>query len=248
MPFTITCMTTMPPATAAPANTPDAPEKTAAPRKRLRTRALETGAGIAGFGNVVRAWRAEGNRLKNVAASLGKKLADMAAGTMVSMSFRLIAVTWVAGIIGGVSSLGMVALLAAATGAASATYNYAKNFAGEKLRGPKDRRRAAKVFDKSRLKKSGIAFAAGFASGGIGLWLARSEIVQSALEWLRGMIRPAPALSGAPAASAVLPQVAPAAVLPAPLAPAFSAAQTPAAFAPAAAPAPQPRRGAPVFF
>lgn len=204
-------------ASAAPA------EKAAKPRKRLRTRALETGVGIAGFGGVLRAWRAEGNRLKNVAASLGKKMADMTAGTMVSMSFRLIAVTWVAGIIGGVSSLGMVALLAGATGVASATYNYAKNYAGEKLRGPKERRRAAKVFDKKRLKKSGVAFAAGFASGGIGLWLARTEIVQAALGWLRGVVFPS-----APAAAArLLPPVPAAAAASPALSPAFTAAQIP---------------------
>jgi hypothetical protein len=206
-------------------------DSTAKPRKRLRTRALETGVGIAGFGGVLRAWRAEGNRLKNVAASLGKKMADMAAGTMVSMSFRLIAVTWVAGIIGGVSSLGMVALLAGATGVASATYNYAKNYAGEKLRGPKEQRRAAKVFDKNRLKKSGIAFAAGFASGGVGLWLARSEIVQAALGWLRAVVFPS--APSTPAASAVrlLPPV-PAAAAAAPaLSPAFSAAQVSQTFA-----------------
>ena len=212
-------------------------ESAAPPRKRLRTRVFETGIGIAGFSGVLRAWRAEGNRLKNVATSLGKKAADMAAGTMVSMSFRLIAVTWVAGIIGGVSSLGMVALLAGATGVASATYNYMKNFAGEKLRGPKEQRKAAKFFDKKRLKKSGVAFAAGFASGGLGLWLARSEIVQSALGWLRGAIwgdrdmAPAPVRTKLSAHPAI---VAANDTLPAPLAPVFAAA----AHMPPAEPAP----------
>ena len=205
-------------------NTPAAEQESATPRRRrLRTRVFETGVGIAGFSGVLRAWRAEGNRLKNVAASLGKKAADMAAGTMVSMSFRLIAVTWVAGIIGGVSSLGMVALLAGATGVASATYNYMKNFAGEKLRGPKEQRKAAKFFDKKRLKKSGVAFAAGFASGGLGLWLARSEIVQGALGWLRGALWPA---KDVPAPSPFLPAVEAAAAMPRALTPAFDAAQT----------------------
>jgi len=198
-------------------------------RKRLRTRALETGAGIAGFGGVLRAWRAEGNRLKNVAASLGKKFADMAAGTMISMSFRLIAVTWVAGIIGGVSSFGMIALLAAATGTASASYNYIKNYAGEKLRGPKEQRRAAKFFDKTRLKKSGISFAAGFASGGIGLWLARTEIVQSALGWLRGVVWPASPAPAAAVSAAVLPPVEAAGKALQNLSPAFAAAKEAAA-------------------
>lgn len=70
-------------------NTPAAEQESATPRRRrLRTRVFETGVGIAGFSGVLRAWRAEGNRLKNVAASLGKKAADMAAGTMVSISFR----------------------------------------------------------------------------------------------------------------------------------------------------------------
>lgn len=83
------------------APTTHADDKTAAPRKRLRTRVFETGVGIAGFGGVLRAWRAEGNRLKNVATSLGKKAADMIAGTAVSFTFKLVAITWVAGMIGG---------------------------------------------------------------------------------------------------------------------------------------------------
>lgn len=184
MPFTISRMTNKNPRPAA--------EEAAAPRKRLRTRALEIGIGVAGFGGVLRAWRAEGNRLKNVAASLGKKAADMAAGTAVSFTFRLVAITWVAGMIGGVSTLGMVALLAAATGAASAAYSFSKSLAGDKLRGPKDARKAARVFDRQRIKKTTIAFAAGFAGGGLGLWLARTEIVQSALMWLRDALRPLP--------------------------------------------------------
>ena len=177
-----------------PNDTPAAPAEnnTAAPRKRLRTRVFETGIGIAGFGGVLGAWRAEGNRLKNVATSLGKKAADMAAGTAVSFTFKLVAITWVAGMIGGVSTLGMVALLAAATGTASAAYSFSKSLAGDKLRGPKPARKAARVFDRARIKKTGIAFAAGFAGGGLGLWLARTDIVQSALMWLRDVLRPLP--------------------------------------------------------
>ncbi len=167
-------------------------DKSAAPRKRLRTRVFETGVGIAGFGGVLRAWRAEGNRLKNVAASLGKKTADMIAGTAVSFTFKLVALTWIAGMIGGVSTLGMVALLAAATGTASAAYSFSKSLAGDKLWGPKANRKAARVFGRQRLKKTGIAFAAGFAGGGLGLWLARTEIVQSALMWLHNVLRPLP--------------------------------------------------------
>lgn len=208
-----------------PISTPAGENGAAAkPRKKLRTRAFETGVGIAGFDGVLRAWRAEGNRLKNVATSLGKKMADMTAGAMISMSFRLIAVTWVVGIIGGVSTWGMVGLLAAATGTASATYSYVKNFAGDKLRGPKEQRRAAKLFDSKRLKKSALAFAAGFASGGIGLWLARSEIVQSALFWLRGVLAPADAAAPQPAAiaSTTLPPVQTATPVAAALTPAFT--------------------------
>lgn len=162
------------------------------PRKRLRTRVFETGVGIAGFGSVLRAWRAEGNRLKNVATSLGKKAADMLAGTAISMSFKLVAITWVAGMIGGVSTWGMIGLLACATGAASAAYNFSKSLAGDILRGPRETRKAARVFDRQRMKKAGIAFASGFAAGGLGLWLARTEIVQSALMWLRDVLRPLP--------------------------------------------------------
>lgn len=206
------------------APTAHADDKPAAPRKRLRTRVFETGVGIAGFGGVLRAWRAEGNRLKNVATSLGKKAADMIAGTAVSFTFKLVAITWVAGMIGGVSTLGMVALLAAATGTASAAYSFSKSLAGDKLRGPRAERKAARVFDRQRLKKTGIAFAAGFAGGGLGLWLARTEIVQSALIWLRDVLRPLPLPIPAPLPEAAPAQASAAKIWQTPLSGSFQAA------------------------
>lgn len=190
-----------PPATssgATPDTTPDAipandnPATEKPRRRRVRPKkVLETGVHVAGFGNVLHAWRKEGNRFANVSKSLGKKFADMAAGSMVSMSFRLIAITWVAGMIGGVSTFGALGLLALATGTASAVYNYGKAFAGDKLKLPKSERHTVKFFDRARAKKAGIAFATGFLSGGIGLWLAKTEIVQSALANLKDFFKPA---------------------------------------------------------
>lgn len=179
--------TTAPAAPEAPQDA-DAPAK---PRKRRRVKVLEAGVGVAGFGNVLKAWRAEGNRFKNVAGSLGKKFADMAAGSIVSMSFRLIAITWVAGIIGGVSTFGVLGLLALATGAASSVYTYSKDFAGAKLKLPKDQRHTVKFFDRERTKRAAIAFGTGFLSGGVGLWLAKTEIVQSMIGGIRDFFKPA---------------------------------------------------------
>jgi len=179
-----------PPVSAKKSKSDKAP-KPAKPRKRKRTKIFEAGIGVAGFGKVLDAWRAEGNRFKNVAASLVKKFADMAAGSIVSMSFRLIAITWVAGIIGGVSTFGALGLLAAATGAASGVYNYTKAYVGEKLKLPKGQRHTVKIFDRDRAKRAAVAFGTGFLSGGIGLWLAKTEIVQSLLSGIHNFFKPA---------------------------------------------------------
>lgn len=179
-----------PPVSAKKAKPAKAP-KHAKPRKRKRTKIFEAGVGVAGFGKVLDAWRAEGNRFKNVAASLVKKFADMAAGSIVSMSFRLIAITWVAGIIGGVSTFGALGLLAAATGAASGVYNYSKAYIGDKLKLPKDQRHTVKLFDRARARRAAVAFGTGFLSGGLGLWLAKTEIVQSLLTGIHNFFKPA---------------------------------------------------------
>lgn len=191
---------------ATPADVPDVPdqndpsetppvsaEKSAGkkPRKRKRTKVFEAGISVAGFSKVLDAWRAEGNRFKNVAGSLIKKFADMAAGSIVSMSFRLIAITWVAGIIGGVTTFGTLGLLAAATGAASGVYNYTKAFVGDKLKLPKDQRHTVKFFNRDRAKRAAIAFGTGFLSGGLGLWLAKTEIVQSLITGIHNFFKPA---------------------------------------------------------
>jgi len=204
----------------------DPSDKAGKPRKRKRTKIFEAGIGAAGFGKVLDAWRAEGNRFKNVAASLVKKFADMAAGSIVSMSFRLIAITWVAGIIGGVSTFGALGLLAAATGAASCVYNYTKAYVGEKLKLPKEQRHTVKVFDRARAKRAAVAFGTGFLSGGLGLWLAKTEIVQSLISGIHNFFKPATDVIRAPF-NEVAARPAP---LPAPVAPA--AAGTLAALSP----------------
>ncbi len=222
------------PATNAPAATPsnDNPAAQTPRRRRVRPKkVLETGVNVAGFGNVLQAWRKEGNRFANVSKSLGKKFADMAAGSMVSMSFRLIAITWVAGMIGGVSTFGTLGLLALATGTASAVYNYGKAFAGDKLKLPKGERHTVKFFDRARAKKAGIAFATGFLSGGLGLWLAKTEIVQSALAHLKDFFKPATDVFNLSAAkpAQVLPAVAAATTaFNTPLSPRFAEALQPA--------------------
>ena len=149
--------------------------------KSLRLRLFETGVDAAGFGNVLKAWRAPQNRFRAVMKSIGSKAADMLAGRAVSSTFKLIALTWVAGMIGGVSTVGSIALLALAAGASSAIYSYHKDFLHAKLRGPKHERKAVKYFDKRRLRSAGFSFLGGTASGLFGSWLAKTGMLQSLL-------------------------------------------------------------------
>lgn len=213
-----------------PSETPPVPENSTRPqkpRKRKRTKVFEAGISVAGFSKVLDAWRAEGNRFKNVTASLVKKVADMAAGSIVSMSFRLIAITWVAGIIGGVSTFGALGLLAAATGTASGVYNYAKGFIGDKLKLPKDQRHTVKFFDRDRAKRAAIAFGTGFLSGGVGLWLAKTEIVQSLISNIHSFFKPATDVIKTPFNAAAMKPSAAAMPLPAPAAAGGLAARPP---------------------
>jgi len=178
------------------ANDPQYKTETPAQRQRrkksLKLRMLETSIDIAGFNGVRRAWtRKEGSRFKNVSKSLGSKAADMLAGRIVSMTFRVVAITWVLGIIGGVTTYGMLALLAVATGAANVAYTFAKDVIGERLKNRKKKQKLSKVFNKARMLKLGGAFAAGFLGGGFGLWLAKTEIFQNAFHALQDLLGPA---------------------------------------------------------
>lgn len=148
----------------------------------------EKGVDAAGFGGVWKAWEKGGNRFKNVMKSLGTKAADMIAGRLVSMTFKLIAITFVAGLIGGVSTYGTVLLLSLATGAASGIYSYGKEYLKDRFTGPKEKRELTKFFDKARARSAAISFGSGFAGGAFGLWLAKTEMFQSAMDALKNAI------------------------------------------------------------
>ncbi len=164
-----------------PANDNPEPAADAKPkRKPLKLKLFEKGVDVAGFGDILKAWRAEGNRFRNVIKSVGRKAADMIAGRIVSGTFRLIAITWVAGMIGGVSTFGGLALLALATGTASGIYNYGKDYLTERFSGPKEKRAEVKFIDRKRAKSAGISFLAGTATGALGAWLAKTGILQNA--------------------------------------------------------------------
>jgi len=167
---------------------PPPPEKQNPPRKKLHIRLFEQGVDAAGYGNVLRALRAPNRRFHAVMKSLGSKLADMAAGRAVSSTFKLIALTWVAGMIGGVSTVGSVALLALAAGASSAIYGYHKDYLTQKLRGPKEKRKEVKYFDLKRLRSAGFSFLGGTASGLFGSWLAKTGIMQSLIGHVKEFI------------------------------------------------------------
>jgi len=160
------------------------PEETSAPqkpRRPLKHRLVEQGIDVAGFGGVLKAWRAEGNRWRNVMKSLGTKAADMAAGRAVSTTMRLIAITWVAGMIGGVSTIGSMALLAVAAGVSSGIYSYHKDYFTRRFTGPKHERQQVKYLDLKRAKSAGLSFLSGTANGLFGAWLAKTGILQTVL-------------------------------------------------------------------
>jgi hypothetical protein len=150
----------------------------------------EKGVDAAGFGGVWKAWEKGGNRFKNVMKSLGTKAADMIAGRIVSMTFKLIAITFVAGLIGGVSTYGTILLLGLATGAASGIYSYGKEYLKDRYTGPKEKRELTKLFDKARARSAAISFGSGFAGGVFGLWLAKTEMFQSAMDALKDVFHP----------------------------------------------------------
>jgi hypothetical protein len=171
---------------------PETPAERQRRKKSLKRRVLETSIDIAGFNGVRRAWtKPEGSRFKNVSKSLGSKAADMLAGRIVSMTFRVVAITWVLGIIGGVTTYGMLGLLAVATGAANVAYTFAKDVIGERIKNRKKKQKLSKIFNKARMLKLGGAFAAGFFGGGFGLWLAKTEIFQNAFHFLQDLLGPA---------------------------------------------------------
>ncbi|MBL8711949.1 MAG: hypothetical protein JNM12_03535 [Alphaproteobacteria bacterium] len=175
-----------------PANDNPAPAETAAAdakKRPLKAKLFEKGVDVAGFGDILKAWRAEGNRFRNVIKSVGRKAADMIAGRIVSGTFRLIAITWVAGMIGGVSTFGGLALLALATGTASGIYNYGKDYLTERFTGPKEKRAAVKFIDRSRAKSAGISFLAGTATGALGAWLAKTGMLQNAFGAVKDWVK-----------------------------------------------------------
>ncbi len=160
---------------AQPAEEKREPEK----KKPLKIKLFEKGVDAAGFGEILKAWRSPNNRFRNVMKSIGSKAADMVAGRIVSMTFRLIAITWVAGIIGGVSTFGGLALLALATGAASGIYSYGKDYLHDRFIGPKEKRKDVKIIDRARAKSAGISFLSGTFNGALGAWLAKTGILQN---------------------------------------------------------------------
>lgn len=155
-------------------------------QERKASRLSEAFFKLIGFGDIFKAAKRPKGKTRGVLKAVFNKAADMAAGRMMSMSFRLIAITFVAGMIGGVSTWGTMALLALATGASSAVYTYTKEYLGAKLRGPKEQRALAKFIDGDRARTAGVAFLTGTLSGAFGAWLAKLPVFQSFMDSLRG--------------------------------------------------------------
>lgn len=174
-----------PPANDNPAPAAEPPQK----KKPFKLKAFEKGVAVAGFGDILKAWRAEGNRFRNVIKSVGRKAADMIAGRIVSSTFRLIAITWVAGMIGGVSTFGGLALLALATGTASGIYNYGKDYLTERFSGPREKRAEVKFIDRKRAKSAGVSFLTGTATGALGAWLAKTGMLQNAFGAVKDWVK-----------------------------------------------------------
>ncbi|MEZ0226594.1 MAG: hypothetical protein ACAH83_18700 [Alphaproteobacteria bacterium] len=145
-----------------------------------------------GFGDIYKAAATPRQKtfqkIAGVSKAVGKKTADMIAGRFVSSSFRLIAITFVAGMIGGVTGWGSICLLALATGAASAIYTYGKEYIGDKLSGPKEERKKVKFFERKRVESAGKAFLTGTFNGALGIWLASLPVFQSVMKLLHDLI------------------------------------------------------------
>ena len=111
---------------------------------------------------------------------LGKEvvLADNASWLFRVAPYLIFALTWVAGMIGGVSTIGSVALLALAAGASSAVYSYHKDYLHDRFFGPKEKRAEVKYITRARLKSGGMSFLGGTASGVFGAYLAKTGILQ----------------------------------------------------------------------
>lgn len=157
-------------------------------KKPLKVKLFEKGIEASGFGEIWKAWKSEKNRFRNLMKSIGSKAADMIAGRIVSMTFRLIAITWVAAIIGGVSTFGGMALVALATGAASGIYTYGKDFLHDKYVGPKEKRAEVKIIDRARAKSAGMAFLSGTFNGALGAYLAKTGILQKGLHMVKDFV------------------------------------------------------------
>ncbi|TAL40034.1 MAG: hypothetical protein EPN97_01255 [Alphaproteobacteria bacterium] len=145
-----------------------------------------------GFGDIYKAAKQPHEKkiqkVVGISKAVGKKIADMIAGRFVSGSFRLIAITFVAGMIGGVTGWGSIGLLALATGAASAIYTYGKEYLGDRFTGPKEERKKVKLFERKRVESAGKAFLSGTFNGALGAWLANLPIFQSVMKLLHDTI------------------------------------------------------------
>jgi hypothetical protein len=145
-----------------------------------------------GFGDIYKAatrpQQKTVQKIVGISKAVGKKTADMIAGRFVSSSFRLIAITFVAGMIGGVTGWGSICLLALATGAASAIYTYGKEYIGDKLSGPKEERKKVRLFERKRVESAGKAFLTGTFNGAVGVWLASLPMFQSVMKLLHDLI------------------------------------------------------------
>ncbi len=141
-----------------------------------------------GFGDIYRAACGPAPKIHNTLKAIGAKAADMTAGRLVSGSVKLIAITFVAGMIGGVTGWGSIALLALATGASSGIYNYGKSYVTDMFAATKEERKNIKFFTKKRALEALKAFGSGTANGAFGAWLAKLPLFQSVMKHLHDSI------------------------------------------------------------
>lgn len=217
-------------------------------------RGVEEFFNLIGFSAVVEAWKHPTKRTRKVLSSVFNKAADMAAGSAVNKSIRLIAITMLTGFMGG-SVLLTMGLTALAAGAGSALYTYHRNYLKERFGKSEELRKTAKYFCRARLKQAGFAFLGSAVGGAFGAWLGKTEFVQSIIKSIKhaahmvfeslhsgvntGIDAVQNIATSAPQAPAIMPHAGR-------LTHAFDAARLPApAFAPvtAALPAPVPARG-----
>lgn len=144
-----------------------------AEKETFRRYFLRTTIDALGFGALVRAFRAQEGKTGKVGRALAAKAFDLTANNGLEVLFMAVLLAaW---------SAAPVAALLVATGVFSGLYTYGKFYLIDRFRAPAEQRRRAKLIDRERFLKGGIAFFSGCLTGVAGSLLRDTAIAQPIL-------------------------------------------------------------------